>query len=228
MSLELQSLAIINRSFWPVYPVIGEALLRLAEQTAKKGVKVSVILQDASDIKAKLNKAKRGQNVKFYPLRALTSSSSNVFFRIFDAFFFMFWVFFILIWTRPQKVYVSTDPPILVPCIVFLYAKLFKAEYFYHLQDIHPEATHTIFPVNKWIFKILLKLDQWNMQGAKCLITINKEMAGEIIRKIGNYQQIVIIANPAVSFNGIKKIRRKKEVLPFAEMRADFREFLWS
>ncbi len=30
--LKRLDLVIINRSFWPVYPVIGEALMRFAEQ----------------------------------------------------------------------------------------------------------------------------------------------------------------------------------------------------
>lgn len=30
-------IAIINRSFWPVYPVIGESLLLFAEGAAKEG-----------------------------------------------------------------------------------------------------------------------------------------------------------------------------------------------
>ena len=41
---------IINRSFWPIYPVIGEGLLRLAEELAFTK-KVGVILQDHVGIK---------------------------------------------------------------------------------------------------------------------------------------------------------------------------------
>ena len=43
-------LAILNRSFWPVYPVIGEALLRFAEKAADQN-KIAVILQDHAGIR---------------------------------------------------------------------------------------------------------------------------------------------------------------------------------
>ena len=41
---------IINRSFWPLYPVIGESLLRLAEKISIDK-KVGIVMQDHVDIK---------------------------------------------------------------------------------------------------------------------------------------------------------------------------------
>ena len=38
-------IVIINRSFWPVYPVIGEGLLRLAEGLAQKKFPTYVFMQ---------------------------------------------------------------------------------------------------------------------------------------------------------------------------------------
>ncbi len=113
MTAKPVKLAIINRSFWPVYPVIGEALLRFAEQTVSSGNSVTVIMQDHADIRKKLAEAERGKGVRFYPAKAWTNSASSVLLRAFDAIFFMAWVLAVLIWVRPAKVYVSTDPPLL-------------------------------------------------------------------------------------------------------------------
>lgn len=55
-----EKLVIVNRSFWPVYPVIGEALLRFSEQAAANNVSVSVILQDHADIRSRLTEENRG------------------------------------------------------------------------------------------------------------------------------------------------------------------------
>ena len=55
---------IINRSFWPIYPVIGEALLRLAEELSES-YDVTVVMQDHVGIKGELRKQCRGQNVNF-------------------------------------------------------------------------------------------------------------------------------------------------------------------
>ena len=54
---ERYDLVIINRSFWPVYPVIGEGLMRLAESVSHSK-KVAVILQDHDNIKTHLKLAK--------------------------------------------------------------------------------------------------------------------------------------------------------------------------
>ena len=119
-------LAIINRSFWPVYPVIGEALMRFAEQQSREQA-VAVILQDHADIKTHLKRDNRGQGVQFFPCHALSVSGSSILRRAFDAVFFMLWVFSILLLKRPKKVYVSTDPPVLVPFVVMILARLDKA-----------------------------------------------------------------------------------------------------
>ena len=87
-------LVIINRSFWPIYPVIGEGLLRVAESFAHSKV-VAVILQDHADINKHLKEFKRGVGVNFFPVRAFSNSSSSLVIRILDSIFFMFWVFFL-------------------------------------------------------------------------------------------------------------------------------------
>lgn len=201
--------AVINRSFWPVYPVIGEALLRFAEGTANQGYSVSIIMQDHSDIKGKLEEAGRGEGVHFYPVKALTTSASGVLLRAFDAVFFMCWVLAVLLWVRPSRVYVSTDPPVVVPFIVMLYSRLFGKEYIYHLQDIHPEAANVVVPVNKCVYKILIKIDALTMRKAKCLITITEQMASEIRSRSGTAVPIHVLDNPAVSFDGIDTTKQK-------------------
>lgn len=202
-------IAIINRSFWPVYPVIGEALLRFVEGGAKKGHFVSVIMQDHVGIKGKLAEAGRGEGVRFYPTKALTTSASGTLFRAFDALFFMLWVMVVLLWVRPGKVYVSTDPPVVVPFIVMIYGQLFGAEYIYHLQDIHPEATNVVIPVNKWIYKLLLKMDALSMRKATRLITITDQMATEIRLRSRTIAPINVLANPTVSFDSIDTSKPK-------------------
>ena len=201
--------AVINRSFWPVYPVIGEALLRFAEKAADQTHSVSVVMQDHAGIRGKLAAASRGEAVHFYPVKALTTSASGVLLRAFDAVFFMLWVLAVLVWVRPSRVYVSTDPPVVVPFIVMLYSRLFGTEYIYHLQDIHPEAANVVIPVNKWVYKILLKMDARSMRNAKCLITITEQMATEIRSRSGTQVPINVLDNPAISFDGIDTTKPK-------------------
>ena len=209
MTTKPMNVAVINRSFWPVYPVIGEALLRFAEGAANQGNSVSVIMQDHAGIKGELAEAGRGEGVHFYPSKALTTSASSVLLRACDAVFFMFWVLAVLLWVRPSRVYVSTDPPVVVPFIVMLYSRLFRTEYIYHLQDIHPEAANVVIPVNRWVYTILMRMDALSMRKAKCLITITEQMATEIRSRSGTVVPIHVLDNPAVSFEDIDTSKPK-------------------
>lgn len=195
-------LAIINRSFWPVYPVIGEALMRFAEQQSLSK-NVGVILQDHAGIKEHLTREKRGLDVHFYPCHALSVSGSSILRRVADAVYFMLWVFFILLLRRPKKVYVSTDPPVLVPFIVMIYCKLFRAQFIYHLQDIHPEAANVVMPVQPMLFRLLKSMDSLTMRNADSLITITDQMAEQIKERSSTRVPIKTLVNPSVSFEHV-------------------------
>lgn len=195
-------LAIINRSFWPVYPVIGEALMRFAEQQSLSK-NVGVILQDHAGIKEHLTREKRGLGVNFYPCHALSVSGSSILRRVADAVYFMLWVFSILLLKRPKKVYVSTDPPVLVPFIVMIYCKLFRARFVYHLQDIHPEAANVVMPVQPMLFRLLKSMDSLTMRNADSLITITDQMAEQIKERSSTRVPIKTLVNPSVSFDHV-------------------------
>lgn len=202
-------LVIINRSFWPIYPVIGEALMRFAEQQAKI-LSVGVILQDHADIKQHLAREQRGYKVGFYPCHAFSVSGSSIVRRAVDAIFFMLWVFAVLLLKRPKKVYVSTDPPVLVPFIVLVYCKIFRARYVYHLQDIHPEAANVVFPVRPAIYHFLRWLDSLTMRNASLLITITEGMAKEIKSRSGTLSPVQVLSNPSVSFDQVVLPEKKR------------------
>lgn len=202
MARSSSRLAIINRSFWPVYPVIGEALLRFAEQQVAVRP-VSIILQDHADIRSQLARHGRGQGIDFHPCKAWSVSGSSIARRVLDAAFFMLSVFFLLLWKRPGLVYVSTDPPVLVPFIVMCYCKLSGACYVYHLQDIHPEATRVVMPVNPLVFRFFRWLDGVTMRHAALLITITDEMASEIRARSATRAPVRLLPNPSVAFDDI-------------------------
>ncbi|GAB1043763.1 glycosyltransferase [Shewanella algae] len=212
--LKRLDLAIINRSFWPIYPVIGEALMRFAEQQSLVQ-SVAVILQDHANIKSHLKREKRGQGVQFYPCYALSVSGSSILRRAIDAVFFTLWVSSILLLRRPKKVYVSTDPPVLVPFIVMIYCKLFRAKYIYHLQDIHPEAANVVIPIQPLLFRILKGIDSITMRHADLLITITKEMAEQIRMRSSTLSVIKLLANPSVSFEDVVLPATKKAGFTF-------------
>lgn len=198
--MDRYDLLIVNRSFWPVYPVIGEGLLRVAESFASSK-KVGVIMQDHANINKHLKEFKRGAGVNFFPIRALSNSSSGLVIRVLDSIFFMFWFIFCLIRTKPKNIYVSTDPPILIPFIIAIFSKIMNFKYIYHLQDIHPEASNVVIKINKSLFKLLKKIDNFSMRQASILITLNEEMKIEILNRTNIQKEISIIENPSIPFN---------------------------
>jgi glycosyltransferase involved in cell wall biosynthesis len=206
--------AIINRSFWPVHPVLGEALLQFAERTAGSK-KTCVVMQDQVGIRENLKEHGRGKGVTFFPCKAWTTSASGILKRIVDTAFFMLWVVGVLLWTRPRKVYVATDPPVLVPLVVMIYCKMFRASYVYHLQDIHPEAANVVVPLNPVLFRCLRWADGLVMRNATKLITLTEEMKSEILARSGTVASIALISNPAISFGEALRATEVKEGFSF-------------
>ncbi len=188
--------------------------MRFAEQQAKMRA-VGVILQDHDGIKKHLASERRGGKVGFYPCRAFSVSGSSIVRRAADAVFFMLWVFAVLLIKRPKKVYVSTDPPVLVPFIVMVYSKIFRARYVYHLQDIHPEAANVVFPVRPAIYRFLRWLDAITMRNANLLITITDEMAMEIKERSGTLFPVQVLSNPSVSFDEVVLPENKRPGFAF-------------
>lgn len=210
-----ERLLIINRSFWPIYPVIGEALLQLAERKARDGADVNVVLQDHAGIRQQLELHQRGQGVRFFPCKAWSISGSSIVRRIADAVFFMLWVAWSLLRLRPSMVYVSTDPPVLVPFIVMLYCKLFGARFVYHLQDIHPEAANVVVKLNPLVFRFFRYLDAASMRNATRLITITGQMAEEIRARSKTTAPVEVVPNPSVAFDGVTTAAEKVKGFTF-------------
>lgn len=206
-------LIIINRSFWPIYPVIGESLLQLAEGLSLEK-KVGVIFQDHSKFRKKLKSADRANKVNFFPIWAGSNSSSNILVRILDSIFFMFSVIICLIITRPKNIYISTDPPVLVPFVVSYYSKIFKSKFIYHIQDIHPEASNVVLRMNSILFKLIKKIDSYTMRKANTLITLTKEMKSQILNRSNTTSKIMVIDNPSIPFK--RNLNYKKKIKGFS------------
>ena len=189
-------LAIINRSFWPECEILGEAKLRLAEKFAQEGGSC-VITQSSTDIKAEAKAKKRGRGVRFFVLKSRTNSSSGIFYRVVDAISFGLYVFLTLCIARPKHVYVSTNPPVIVPFLVFIYSTIFRAQYTYHLQDIHPEIANVVLRMNKIVFRVLRYLDNITLRNANNLITLSDSMAQYLKSTSRTKTKIALIQNPS-------------------------------
>ncbi|MGJ7461963.1 glycosyltransferase [Halomonas sp. MA07-2] len=197
MLFKKSDLAIVNYHFWPNAQIIGETLLRFVEK-ASLHVRVSVITQSDLDLRKILDESNRASDVDIRSCRSLTDSSSSFFMRVVNSIYFLIWTVINLLATRPKTVYVATNPPLVVPFIVCTYAKIFKAKYYFHVQDIHPEATNIVVPLNRIAFKILSNIDSITLRHADDIITLSKGMADYIRSRSGTRSPITVLDNPAV------------------------------
>ena len=193
----MEKIAIVSRSFWPENPAIGEALLLLSESLTNHSQPI-VITQVEKSFYDKLKALGRGNQVRFSTLPSFTNSSSSMILRIFELLSFTIFVFISLCWYRPNKVYVATNPPIFTPLAVRWYCGLFDKEYVYHLQDIHPEATHVTTRNANWFTRFLLKVDVKTTERATAVITLTEQMKSYITQRITKPCLITLLDNPSV------------------------------
>jgi glycosyltransferase involved in cell wall biosynthesis len=197
MSQPKEKIAIISRSFWPENPAIGEALLLLSEALEKYAQPV-VITQIKKDFHENLKAASRGHGIVFSTLPSITNSSSRIFLRVLELLIFTMFVFFSLCWHRPSRVYVATNPPLFTPLVVRWYCGLFGKKFVYHLQDIHPEATHVVTGRSNCVMSVLQAIDVSTMLKANAVITLTDQMKGYIIKRVGKKIPITLLTNPSV------------------------------
>jgi len=205
VALKRYDLAIINRSFWPKNQIIGESLLQLSEKTFQDGKSSVVITQSSENFKKTITESGRGLGVIFKICKSRSDSSTKLLYRIFDALIFMFWVILNLILTRPKNIYVSTDPPLLVPFIVFLYSKISRSSYVYHIQDIQPEGLNIIVKLNSVLFTFLKKVDSLVIRNASSIVTITQTMKDEIVTRSKTNSKIYLLDNPTITSTSIPK-----------------------
>ena len=205
---------ILNRGFWPTYPVIGEALLELSERLSLQ-TSVGVLTQGKVGLRKKLLKAKRANNVRFWIAKSFSNSSSALSTRVFDLLYFTVWSFWQLVKLRPNLIYVSTDPPILLPFAVAVYSKLFRAAFIYHLQDIHPQASKSVLKMPKLLYRFLRVIDNFTQWNASKLITLTKEMSEHLKPRDDSVEPILLLQNPGVRFDNVEIYQTRTHGMAF-------------
>ena len=212
MNSKKEKIAIVSRSFWPVNPAIGEALLLLSESLSEEAQPL-VITQVNKDFFKTVKKAERGAGVDFSTLPALTDSSSHMVLRVSELLLFTGFTFSSLVFHRPDKVYVATNPPVFTPLAVRWYCKIFNKNYVYHLQDIHPEIMSIATRKNSIITKIIAAIDTKTITEASKVITLTEQMKSYIVKRVNKLIPITLLSNPSVQGSGQNhnvEIERKK------------------
>lgn len=204
-----KKVALVNKCYWPDGTLIGDALLEVTKKLLKKN-EVIVIGQTNKDLSNLLPAKIRSNESKliFKMCKPKSNRKSSLVLRAFDALFFMNHVLLSLLITRPSRIYVSTNPPIFVPFIVFLYCNFSNSQYIYHVQDIHPEAARLIAPINGVVYRFLCYLDSISLRNASLIVTLTEEMKTSIRCREGEFPPIRLLRNPANSTEVNKSVKK--------------------
>ena len=187
------SIAIINRDFGEHAGAIGLGLNRFAIDQALAS-SVSVITSSSSrDVLALGEKT----NVKLFLAKSLTSSGSSIAMRLSEVVYFSLFVVVSLIKSRPKLVYVTSNPPVIIPFFVFIFCYFTKSKYIYHVQDIHPEASSIVFKMPKILIYLIISIDTLTLKNAELVITLSKDMKATLLKR-EKALSIRLLQNPAI------------------------------
>jgi len=202
--------AVINRSFTPDHEVPGEALLGLANSLAALS-KTHVLTQSNK----KLASHRMHENLSITYASSFTDSNSSILYRIIEAVYFMMFVIIFLIRRQPKRIYIATDPPIIIPFMVAIYSKFSGAKFYYHIQDLHPESYHSIKPLNEYIYFALATIDNYSLSRAEVIITLSDDMLESICKRSEKLRKkIILLPNTCIQPN--HTLRRKNKDIIFA------------
>jgi len=200
------SFMLVSRDFWPRAASVGDGLLELTNCLSAHG-KTHVVTMSAPELTA----ADANEKINFHTIKPLTHSGSSLFHRFVEIFYFALWVIFLLVCRRPNRIYVATNPPFLIPLLVALYSFCFKKKFVYLVQDIHPEATALVLNIPWFLLALLKKIDTWVLNQAYAVITISKDMKSTLYER-GCRTKITLLENPASELD-LKQHKKIKGVV---------------
>ena len=190
------SITIINRDFGEHAGAIGVGLTEFATNMALAGNVQIITASNSSD----LVELSQNSKIRLSRVKSLTSSSSNIFMRLLEIFYFSMFVILNLWKTKPKIIYVTSNPPIIIPFLVYIFCSLYKIKYIYHVQDIHPEASNIILKLPQLIMKFVKYVDTLTLKNADIVITLNQDMKNTLLERTPSIR-VILLDNPALKLN---------------------------
>jgi len=108
--------------------------------------------------------------------------------------YYLLWLIVKMLFVKADLIWVATTPPIFSAAIVRYFKRIRAFEYVYHVQDIHPEASHVLGKIKKGtVYDLLRNIDRKNQEGATAVVTLSTDMENTLIlrsEKIVDYRNI--------------------------------------
>jgi glycosyltransferase involved in cell wall biosynthesis len=200
---------LIHRYFWPDTPPYASMLLTIAKQLAADGLDVEILTTQPSYKSGAATPSNISYNkinkIRVKRISLFKENGRSIFFKLFNMFYFPLRIFlYILFNPKIDSVMCSTAPPVVTGFSSALAAKIIRAKFIYHCMDIHPEIGRISGEFkNTFIYKVLLKLDNWSIKNATHVIVLSDDMKKTFLNRSKNFllmnDKIKIINNFSLS-----------------------------
>lgn len=192
---DINSIAIVNYDFYPQGNLVGRQLLALSGELAK----IADVFVIAGPTEQEHPHVMSG-NLRMHVYRGRRKRprrSHKLIVRAINHAVYVFHVCFLLVRLRPSVVYVGSNPPIIVPFLCAIYAKLGRKTLIYQIQDIHPEAFKLRFGLPTFIENALRYLDNIVLKQANLVIVLTSAMKKTIFhRGVSASAKLMVLNNP--------------------------------
>ena len=216
--LNKDKVLLIHRYYWPDLAPYGHILRKIGIYFSKKYT-VDVISSQPS-YKPSSNNLNAFSKFTFEDglnvnrLKLFNQDNHNIL-KIINLAIFTINIFFkIIIRPKYKIIFVSTSPPIILGFIVALACKLRKVDLVYHCMDLYPEIGSISGDFkNKYLYKIMKKLDVFTCNNAKKIILLSEDMEASInLRNDLNKNKIHILNNFALRDFYSNSVSNEKEI----------------
>ena len=199
-----------HRYFWPDKTPCSAILNSIAKHLSKSH-KVDVISSQPSyGFRKNSNKLPSTEVFKNLSIRRLSLSNelNNYFKRLLNASFIGIFILIKCLIKKYDIIIVTTTPPITSAFCVMLIKKIFKTKVIYYNMDINPEIGKKVSNdfKNLFLFKALLKIDNWSCKNADLIFTNSLDMVNSLRkRSSGKKYNLKVINNfPPEIFDNYK------------------------
>jgi glycosyltransferase involved in cell wall biosynthesis len=196
---------LIHRYFWPDTPPYAHMLRRIAAALATEHEVTVLSTQPSYKPEVKIAGQPRRAPLDGFTvrrIRLLPEKSRSSLGRGLNPLLFAARVFaHVLTARRYDVVMISTNPPIVAGLAAGLAARLRRASFVYHCQDLHPEvALYSQLLKRGLVYRLLLWLDSSNCRRASKVVVLSEDMRSTLLqRRIGAPLSVEIVNNFALT-----------------------------
>ncbi|WP_268239259.1 glycosyltransferase family 4 protein [Microlunatus endophyticus] len=188
----------MHRYFHPDTPPYAAILKEIALALGDRGMAVTVLTCQPSYSRHVVGRAAGSEqlapNVRVRRWSVLPDRSTTALKIVNMIIFILHVVAALLRMKRLDVIMAATNPPVLIASTASLLAKIKRARFVYHLQDIHPEVSVATTGKASIADRVANLVDTWTVRLADRVVVLSDDMA-KVVEERGRRDAIMVINN---------------------------------